>query len=232
MTFNQLQNVIETLKNNLVEDYKKISLDSTEKLQVDFKHILLHRGYLIHWSLFLLKDSRTSMTTGLEAFLDLVFTNDYFNVIETSFGNLFKYLIVLSIISKSKSKLNTLKLTFESLPYEDEFVRLFNSMFTSFDFENSFALVKDCVKFIKQDYFLKEYEELFVSKCKEILLENYINLNSSINLNTFAGFLEEDVEKTRAYITQFFKLHYPEAVLTTQGESISFSIPSDDNYVK
>jgi hypothetical protein len=199
-------------------------------LQVDFKHILLHRGYLIHWALFLLKDTKS----GLESYLNLVFNNEYFTLIETSFNNLLKYLIVLTIISKSKSHINKLKQTLEGLNYEDPFVRLFQNIFIDFDMENSFAQVNECAKIIKNDYFLCQYEELFLAKSREILLQNYINLNSSIDIKSFSGLLGMDAAKTQSYLTEFFKINYPEAVLNFQNDSLQYLLPNSDsdNYVR
>ncbi len=195
-------------------------------MQIDFKHILLHRGYLIHWSLFLLKDAKS----GPEAFLDLVFKKEYYSLIETSFYNLFKYLVVLAVISKSKTHIKRLKMTLEGLAHEDPFVKLFKSMFFEFDLESSFSQVKDCAKIIKSDYFLCEYEQLFLTKTREILLQNYIQLNSSIEVSTFSSFLGMDAKTTQTYLNDFFKIQYPEAVLALNNDTLTYLIPDADTH--
>ena len=184
----------------------------------------------MHWALFLLKDTQS----GLESYLRLVFNNEYFTLIETSFNNLFKYLIVLTIISKSKYHIFKLKQTLEGRDDQDQFVRLFRSIFIDFDMENSFARVNECAKIIKNDYFLCEYEELFLAKSREILLQNYIDLNSSIDIKHFSVLLGMDAAKTQDYLNEFFRINYPEAVLSYKNEQLEFLLPNndEDNYVK
>ena len=184
----------------------------------------MHRGYLIHWSLFLLKDSQQ----GLESFLNLVFEKDYYSLIETSFVNLFKFLIVIAIITKSKTCIKSLKTTLKSLPYEDEYTKLFNSIFVNFDVEASFQRVKDVSLLMKKDFFLSGYEESFVNKSKEILVENFLILNKSVDISVMAKYFDETPEETKNFLIKIFELNHPEATLQSEGNCLKFDIANSN----
>lgn len=193
-------------------------------MQFDFKHILLHRGYLIHWSLSLLNYSEE----GIDSFLNLVFSQEYYSLIENSFTYMFKYLIIFSIISKSKINVQTLKNTFNSLSFEDPFVKLFNAIFVNFETENSFALIDECVGIMNSNYFLASYSKEFVEKCKECILDNHISLSTSIDLKLFAGYFRETLEETEKFVNKFMMLNHPGEVTEKKENVIHFEISSED----
>jgi hypothetical protein len=184
---------------------------------------LLFKSYLIHLSLFLIKDNK-----GLEKFLNSAFEESSFSLIESSFNHIFRYLIVIAIISKSKDKINTLKNTFSVLGYEDEFIRLFNAIFVNFDIESSCDLTNQCVKLMDSDYFLSGYVNIFAGKCKETLLENHIMLNSSIDIKFFADNFREKVESTEKYVVDFLNRNY-KCDISSNENTIIYRIKNSDN---
>ena len=93
---------LEHLKEHLDSEFRKTNFDSVDKIQVDFKEILLYRGYIIHWSLFLLE-------SNVELFLDTLFKDTYFTLIENIFQYMYSYLIIFSILTKSKKYIYQIK---------------------------------------------------------------------------------------------------------------------------
>jgi hypothetical protein len=177
-TFSQTRRAVDHLKENLDEEFKKLNFESAEKLQIDFKQILVYRGYLIHWSLFLLNSK-----DGIENYLHFIFDEKYFSLIESSFQYMMKYIIVFTIISKSKHYFDLLKSTLSLSNSDDDiFVKLFNSISIDFDWDTSYELVSQCIEYMKSDYFMADYVGLFKIKCNEVLIENYVLLNNSIDL--------------------------------------------------
>lgn len=159
----------------------------------------------------------------------MVFDQDYYTLIESSFHNLFKYLIIIAILSKSKKIINTLKNSLSAIPYQDNFVELFNSLFINFDFENSYALIQSCKDSIKNDYFLSDYVEQFVIMGKELIIENYITLNSCIDVNLFAGYFKESMESVKRDLVKFIKINYPGAEINENQNVISFKLDDDND---
>ena len=91
--FIEILNSLDHLKDYLDSEFKKTNFDSVDKIQIDFKEILLYRGYIIHWSLFLLENN-------MELFLDTLFKDTYFTLIENAFNYMYPYLIIFSILNK------------------------------------------------------------------------------------------------------------------------------------
>lgn len=143
---------------------------------------MIYRGYLSHWALFLLEES-----SGLENFLDLVYDEKYFSLIEHSFDYLIKYLIIFTIISKSKQKIDILLSTLNKLVIDSthplaNYVKLFDLVYNEYDYEGSVDVMNLCAEDMQRDYFAYKYIGLFKEKVKETILENYIRLNSTVDL--------------------------------------------------
>jgi hypothetical protein len=183
----------------------------------------------VHWGLFLLKYSRE----GLDSFLSLAFDEDYYSLIESSFKYILKYLIVFSIISKSKKNIRRLRQTFDSISYSldqpDPFVSLFESMFESFSLEKSCSLLEECTTIMNNNYFLSGYPNLFMRKCKEMILENHVNLNTSIEFNTFLPLFSGNLETTKEFIEDFFKINHPGTVLNEKEGIVFYEVDCFDN---
>ena len=83
--FEKIVKGIEQLKNIFDSQFQKTDFDGVDKEQVDFREILVYRGYLLHWALFLIKYDIT-------LFLDTLFDENYFSLVSSSFIYLIKYL--------------------------------------------------------------------------------------------------------------------------------------------
>ena len=168
---------LEHLKEHLDSEFRKTNFDSVDKIQVDFKEILLYRGYIIHWSLFLLE-------SNVELFLDTLFKDTYFTLIENIFQYMYSYLIIFSILTKSKKYIYQIKESIKKINIQDDkFVDLFIEMFINYNIGNSVKLLEECKNIMKNDYFVYIYIDKFNEKCKETIIENYIFLNETIDLN-------------------------------------------------
>jgi translation initiation factor 3 subunit E len=140
--------------------------------------VLLHRGYLVHWSLFLLKDHRN----GIANFLSLAFDPSYFPLVEDSFIYLLKYVIILTLTAKFTDKIDILKTSLQDQQDEDNYIQLFDSLYVRFDLDMCNKLRKTIVADLDNDYFLQDYKELINSKVFETIIETYVKLNRKFNL--------------------------------------------------
>jgi len=145
---------LENLSDHLDENMKKINNDYSEKFQVDYRQILISRGYLLHWSLFLLKENKT----GIEKYLHLIFNEKNLTILDNSFRSLIKYAIVLVLITKSRKNISILKQTFfnsnsnissftADLDKSNEcYYNLFDSLFLNFNIDNVMVFLSECKK--------------------------------------------------------------------------------------
>ena len=194
---------LEHLKDHLDSEFRKTNFDSVDKIQVDFKEILLYRGYIIHWSLFLLE-------SNVELFLDTLFKDTYFTLIENIFQYMYSYLIIFSILTKSKKYIYQIKESIKKINIQDDkFVDLFKEMFINYNIGNSVKLLEECKNIMKNDYFVYIYIDKFNEKCKETIIENYIFLNETIDLNDLSELFNKNIDDTKKYTKDVIKFNYP-----------------------
>ena len=229
--FIQILSGVDKLKAHLDEEFKKVNFDSVEKIQIDFKQILLYRGYIIHWALFLLENN-------FELFLDTLLDDKYFTMIESVFPYMLKYLIVFTIISKSKKYLCKIKELVKNNPSfleNDIFVKLFKNIYIDYNIENFVALRKEIEAIMNNDYFLANYLKSFISKCNEAIIENYIIANEVISLKELCLVYEKDVEATKKKCIELIKFNFPLAKIDEANkEEIAYENDESemDNYYK
>ena len=211
--FIDILNSLDHLKDHLDTEFKKTNFDSVDKIQVDFKEILLYRGYIIHWSLFLLENN-------IELFLDTLFKDIYFTIIENVFNYMYPYLIIFSILTKSKRYINQIKESIKKINIQgDKFIDLFKEIFINYDIEKSAKLFEECKEIMKNDYFVYNYIDKFNAKFKEIIIENYIFLNQTIDLNELSKLFNDNIDETRKYTQDIIKFNYPLAKIEEKGNN-------------
>ncbi len=189
--------------------------------------MLLYRGYLLHWGLFLVKDSQI----GLESFLSMAFERDFFNLVDGSFDYMLKYLIVLTIITKSRTSIKTLKSCLKNLIYEDAYTKLFNSIFSFYDIESASKSMREISELLKKDFFLSSYASVFLSKCKEIMIENYIRLNNTLDLVKLSKNFFESEDETKQTLVNYIKAYHPDLPIIFEGSLLKLNLSSLKNEV-
>ena len=217
---------IEQLKNIFDSRFKNTDFDGVDKEQVDFREILLYRGYLLHWALFLTK-------YNLTLFLDTLFDDKYFSLIESSFIYLIKYLIVFAIINGNRKYLNKLKEAVSKkknfiTSHRDCFILLLEDILIYFNSQNAKINLEECKKMMKADYFLHEYIDVFDKKIKEFMIENYLMLNENINIEDITFILGEDEEKTKQYLVEKINYLYPNARIIEENKKIIIEVNDEE----
>ena len=223
---------IDKLKNIFDSSFKKADFDSVDKVQVDFKEILLYRGYLLHWALFMIKYNNA-------LFLDTLFDDKYFSLIESSFLYLFKYLIVFSVINYSRKNLNKLKDAILKKKnfineHKDCFIVLLENILVNFNSKDAMKNLEDCKNLMKNDYFLYEYIEQFEKKIKEFILENHLILNECINIDDIKLLYNDNEEETKKNLINYIEYFYPNAKIKEEGKKILYEVDDEEinNYYK
>lgn len=218
-------------KFNLIldEKFKKNEFDSMSKVQVDFKEILLYRGYLVHWALFIIKYS-----SGL--FLETLFNEKYFPLLENSFPYLLKYLIVFSIINKNRKFVVKLQDTIlkkrnKIEKRKDFFIVLLENMFVKFDFHTTLKNLEQCKGIMSNDYFLKDFVDVFDKKVKDFILENYLILNQCVDLNEIKDIFNGDQNLAKNKITELIHFYYPNSTIQIFDNEKKLEFSNDDDEI-
>ena len=224
--FSRIVKGIDQLKNFFDSRFKNADFDGVDKEQVDFREILIYRGYLLHWALFLIKYDIT-------LFLDTLFDEKYFSMIESNFLYLIKYLIVFAIINGNRKYLNKLKEAVSKKKnfitnHRDCFILLLEDIIIYFNSKNAKKSLEDCKIKMKEDYFMYEYIDLFEQKIKEFMLENYLILNESVDIDEIKFILDEEEDKTKKIVKDKIKYLYPNAEIKDEDKKIKFDVKEDE----
>ena len=224
--FSRIVKGIDQLKNFFDSRFKNADFDGVDKEQVDFREILIYRGYLLHWALFLIKYDIT-------LFLDTLFDEKYFSMIESNFLYLIKYLFVFAIINGNRKYLNKLKEAVSKKKnfitnHRDCFILLLEDIIIYFNSKNAKKSLEDCKIKMKEDYFMYEYIDLFVQKIKEFMLENYLILNESVDIEEIKFILDEEEDKAKKIVKDKIKYLYPNAEIKDEDKKIKFDVKEDE----
>lgn len=224
--FSRIVKGIDQLKNFFDSRFKNADFDGVDKEQVDFREILIYRGYLLHWALFLIKYDIT-------LFLDTLFDEKYFSMIESNFLYLIKYLFVFAIINGNRKYLNKLKEAVSKKKnfitnHRDCFILLLEDIIIYFNSKNAKKSLEDCKIKMKEDYFMYEYIDLFEQKIKEFMLENYLILNESVDIEEIKFILDEEEDKTKKIVKDKIKYLYPNAEIKDEDKKIIFDVKEDE----
>ena len=210
--FSKIVKGIDQLKNFFDDRFKQTDFDAVDREQIDFREILLYRGYLLHWALFLVKYDMT-------LFLDTLFDDKYFSLIESSFIYLIKYLIVFAIINGNRKFIYKLK---DSISKKrnfisnnrDCFILLLEDILIYFNSKNAKTNIENCKNLMKNDYFMQDYIDIFDKKVKELMVENYLILNESIDIEEIKFILDEEKdENTKKILIEKIEYLYPNAAI-------------------
>ena len=225
--FSKIVKGIDQLKNFFDDRFKQTDFDAVDREQIDFREILLYRGYLLHWALFLVKYDMT-------LFLDTLFDDKYFSLIESSFIYLIKYLIVFAIINGNRKFIYKLK---DSISKKrnfisnnrDCFILLLEDILIYFNSKNAKTNIENCKNLMKNDYFMQEYIDIFDKKVKELMVENYLILNESIDIEEIKFILDEEKdENTKKILIEKIKYLYPNAAIKEEDKKIKYEVNEDD----
>lgn len=224
--FSRIVKGVEQLKNIFDSGFKNTDFDGVDKEQVDFREILMYRGYLLHWALFLIKYDST-------LFLDTLLDDKYFTLIESSFIYLIKYLVVFAIINGNRKYINKLKEAVSKkknfiTAHRDCFIFLLEDVIVYFNSENAKKSLEECKNMMKMDYFLYEYIDIFEKKVKEFMIENSIILNESLNIEDMKFILGEDDSKTKKLLIEKIKYLYPNAEIKEEDKKINYEVSDDE----
>ena len=88
--------------------------------------------------------------------------------------------------------------------------------------------MEECKNKMKEDYFMYEYIDLFDKKIKEFMLENYLILNESVDIEEIKFILDEEEENTKKIVIEKIKYLYPNSEICEEDKKIKFEVKDDE----
>ena len=167
-------------------------------------------------------------------FLDTLFDDKYFSLIESSFIYLIKYLIVFAIINGNRKFIYKLKEAISKkrnfiANNRDCFILLLEDILIYYNSKNAKKNLEDCKNLMKNDYFMYEYIETFDKRIKEFMVENYLILNESIDIEEIKFILDEEKdENAKKILVEKIKYLYPSAEIKETDKKLEYEFTDDE----
>jgi translation initiation factor 3 subunit E len=182
---------------------------------------LQQRCWYIHWSLFV----HFPRQGGLSVLLDQFLGNErYLNAIQSATPWVFRYLVVASIISKTKQK-ELIKIL-DQETYTDPIVAFFKALYGKYNFEEAEKQLALCEPVLTNDYFIngsaevKQIKTEFLSAGKFAICEAFCTIHSTIDISMMANKLGMNNEEAECWIVNFIRSAKLEAKIDTANNLV------------
>jgi len=168
--------------------------------------------WLLHWSLFIFPKKEG----GYNDLIDLYMNDSYLNILLTTGQHLLRYLIFATLVTKnSKNFLINLISTLKKKKYnclsKDPMANLVFCISVNLDFDNAFAIIKECKNLIENDFFLSLFKDNFFELVRVLVFETYFRFHLRINQSTIADKLSINqivAERWLANVISMNSLHF------------------------
>jgi hypothetical protein len=98
-----------------------------------------------------------------------------------------------------------------------------------FNSKNAKTNIENCKNLMKNDYFMNEYIDMFDKKVKELMVENYLILNESIDIEEIKFILDEEKdENAKKILIKKIKYFYPNAAIKEEEKKIKYEVNDDE----
>jgi len=166
---------------------------------------LQQRCWFIHWSLFV----HFPRPGGLPFILDQFMSDRYLNTIQSACPWILRYLIVVSIITKSKQK--ELIRVLEQETYSDPIIEFMKALYGKYNFEEAEVQLELCKNVLENDYFIngssevKHLKDEFITAGKYAICEAFCSIHSTIDIPMMSTKLGMNHEETEYWIVNFIR---------------------------
>jgi len=168
---------------------------------------LQQRVWFIHWSLFIYFAKGVS---GFTTMLDQFINNErYLNAIQSAAPWVFRYLIVASIITKTKQK-EIIKII-EQESYTDPLIEFMKALYGKYNFDSAEKQLEACIPVLTNDYFISGSAEVqnlkneFILAAKFAIGESFCMIHRTIDIGKMATKLGITNEESECWIVNFIR---------------------------
>lgn len=176
-------------------------LDNTKMLK---REVLLHRTWLLHWSLFIIFKAETVPVNLLNLFL----SEKSMSVVSLSCPHLFRYVGACLILQKKLKHLvkDTVWIMHHEVNvYSDPITRFLLALYTEMDFDDAQLELQRCQAVCKGDYFLAKHWKEFEENSRLLIFETYCRIHQCINIGMVATKLGMGAEEAELWIVKLIQ---------------------------
>lgn len=236
----------------LIENWDEASIALTA-VKVSIEHLvythkmtplqaLNQRTWLLHWSLFVFWNHRSNHSSGttreklpphhqqqgLDAMIDLFFSEKYLQAITSNAPHLLRYLTVAVLLTKRRvAKISTkgggrssgagaegaegrrmmkdLVRLMQNCEYSDPIVEFVDCLCVKFDFEGAQKKLAECEGILERDFFLTKRSALFMEEARVFVFENYCQIHDKVDLKVLGDKLAMDQEAAEHWIVDLIR---------------------------
>lgn len=206
---------------------------------------LKQRTWLLHWSLFVFWNN--SGSKGLEAMVELFFTEKYLQAITTNAPHLLRYLTAAVLLckrrlAKSSAKdgrstgnearrlMKDLVRVMQNCEYSDPIVEFVDCLCVKFDFEGAQTKLAECETVLTTDFFLCKQTALFMEEARVFVFENYCRIHHKIDLSVLGAKLAMDQEAAERWIVDLIRNALLDAKIDSEEGCVVMGADSQSVY--
>lgn len=178
--------------------------DYLESSTMSKREVLLHRTWLLHWTLFAIFRSDKVDQKLLDFFLN----DKSLSIISLSCPHLFRYVGACLILHKRLKHLvkDTVWIIHHEVnSYADPVTRFLLALYTDMDFDEAQQELQMCAVVCKGDYFLAQHWAEFEENARLLIFETYCRIHQCINIRMIASKLNMEAEEAELWIVKLIQ---------------------------
>jgi len=168
------------------------------------REVLLHKTWLLHWSLSAIFSSDNVPIKIMEFFLH----DKSLSVISLSCPHLFRYVSACLILNKRlKSSIKEVVWVIqqETESYSDPITRFLVALYIDLDFDRAQKELQECKAVCKADFFLSRHWADFQENARLQIFETYCRIHQSINIDMIASRLDMKPNEAELWIVKLIQ---------------------------
>ncbi|KAK6525506.1 eukaryotic translation initiation factor 3 subunit E [Orbilia ellipsospora] len=222
-----------------MEEIQKIKENIDTKPFLSPTAQLQQRTWLIHWALFPLFNHEAARDTILELF----FSPNFINTIQTSCPWVLRYLAAAVITSKNRSggsraaavqqkqfKDLVRVVKQELYEYKDPITEFIAALHLDFDFEEAQKKLGEAEEVLKSDFFLLGSAEAFVESARHLISEAYCRIHQRIDIKDLSQRLNLSQDEGEKWIVNLIRDTRVDAKIDYKNGTVIMNHPPQSVY--
>lgn len=172
---------------------------------------LHNRTWIIHWSLFLLRNS----SFNKEGLVDLFFSPSYISTIQASCPWVIRYIAaaVISVYTKNRNNSNNQRrlkdlvrvVGQELYEYQDPITDFIRALYIDYDFTEAQSKLSEAEIILSNDFFLSDMKDAFLESSRHLVSELYCRIHQRIDVKQLSARLNLSPEQGEKWIANLIK---------------------------
>lgn len=168
------------------------------------REVLMHRTWLLHWTLFAIFSAEKVEPKLLDFFLN----EKSLSIISLSCPHLFRYVGACLILQKRLKHLvkdTVWIIHHEAASYSDPVTRFLLALYTEMDYDDAQRELQSCEQVCRGDYFLAPHWPDFQENARLHIFESYCRIHQCINIQMIASKLNMQAEEAELWIVKLIQ---------------------------